>query len=174
MTNRIFNSAQPSWCKMQILRIGSQGTRVCPCKFGSKCLGDNTLLTAAPVMECTLSAINQCSVVKDAGDLAMKLENNILFEVKNVLFCEDIDGTILSVKQRVDSGYKIVTTVKGAHLYYNDHLLYCVLFVSFSYQFHSTKEYTSKEVVSAFMLQFFLMMFCMLVLVLPVMNISVV
>ena len=113
-------------------------------------------------------------MVKGAGDLAMKLKNNILFEVKNMFFCEDIDGTIPFVKHLVDSGCKIVTTIKGAHLYYNDHLLYCVLFVSFSYQFHSTKEYASKEVVSAFMLQFFLMMFCMLVLVLPVMNISVV
>ena len=95
MTSWIFNSAQPPWCKMQILRIGSQGTRVCPCKFGSKCLGvildsgasqhitnDRSLLynvhQVPPVS--VQSALKQCSVVKDAGDLAMKLE--IIFCLK--------------------------------------------------------------------------------------------
>ena len=57
-----------------------------------------------------------------------------------MLFPDDIDGTFPSVKQLVDSGYKIVTTVKEAHLYDKGYLFYCVPFVSCSHQFHSTKE----------------------------------
>ena len=87
----IENSVHPRW-KMQILRIGSPSTKVCPCKFGSKCLGVILVNGASQhiINDCYLlysvrlvppvsvhSALKQRSVVKDVDDLAMKLENNI-------------------------------------------------------------------------------------------------
>ena len=146
-----------------IRRLEAETT--CSCRFKENCLqlildsgasqsitGNKQLLTnlkKIPAVQVT-NAFGTESKSTLQGDIKCMLNNNVILEIKDVLFCSSVDGTLVSVQQLVTQGFNVSMDVAGARLLKEERELYKTTYANGSYTIHATTKFKQNEIVKAY------------------------
>ena len=93
------------------------------------------------------TAFGQQSTAKITGTLTVMLLNNAEFSVPNVLYCPDVQSTILSTQQFIKDGYTVHIDTSGAKVKWEGHTFLSASFTNGSYVVHCTQQYTRTQAV---------------------------
>ena len=139
--------------------------RQCHCRFQKDCLqivldsgasqsitGDRSILTNLRTHSTVTvtNAFGQDSIAKQQGTLRCMLSNNVLLEIPNVLFCDSVEGTLLSVQHLVTQGFEVRITNSGARLSKQGRSIISTKYNNGSYTLHSTTNFREKQMIKAY------------------------
>ena len=75
------------------------------------------------------------------------LSNNVLLEIKDVLFCSSVYGTLVSVQQLMTRDFNVSMDVAGARLLKDEIDLYKTTYANGSYTRHVRTEIKRNEIM---------------------------
>ena len=97
-----------------------------------------------------VNAFGGVSRADKVGTLMCMLENNVEFKLENVLFCEKIEGTLVSTKHLISEGFNIHINNKGVHIMRDNYKIHMARYTEGSYVVHGTAKYGHKQALRCF------------------------